>query len=185
VSNIDFTFSNFVKNVYHDLGNPPDYPLFRISGWFLDQANIGKLNNLIGTQISGVQYTGSLGEVTGYGLEPCTTNDQMAIYKMLFDYEYFKSSARSIAQSSVLGGNDWISLTEGDSSITRVNKNELSKNFRGLANDAKKDLDQAVKMYLKYNASPQQVAGDDIFGQSYYSNNEWARTTNLYNKWPL
>jgi hypothetical protein len=31
-------------------------------------------------------------------------------------------------------------------------------------------------MYLKYNAIPEQVAGDDTVGVSNYSTKEWARS---------
>jgi len=178
VTSSDYSLSNFITNVYHDLGNPSDYPSFRLSGWFLDQANIGKLNNLIGTQLSGVKYINNLGAITGYGIEPEMSNDQLGIYKLLFEYEYFKGMARTVAQSAALnnGGNDWISLKEGDTSITRANKNEISKNFRSMASDARVDLDKAVKMYLKYNAVPEQVAGDDTIGVSNYSLKEWNRS---------
>lgn len=170
-----YSLSNFVEGVSHDLGNPPEYPLFRLSGWFLDNANIGKLNNLIGSSISGVSYQNPSGVTTGYGLEPYISNDQLAIFKMLFDYEYYKNMSRTVAQSAASNSKDWVSLKEGDSSITRINKNELSKNFRGLANDAKKDLDSAVKMYLKNNCSAEQVAGDDTFGRNNYFTVEWNR----------
>jgi hypothetical protein len=65
-------------------------------------------------------------------------------------------------------GQDWVNLQEGDSKITRVNYNEVSKNLRGLAKDAKETLDKAVKMYLKYGAVPQQIVGDDTVGISNY-----------------
>lgn len=65
-------------------------------------------------------------------------------------------------------GQDWLTLQEGDSKITRVNYNEVSKNLRGLAKDAKETLDKAVKMYLKYGAIPEQIAGDDTIGISNY-----------------
>jgi hypothetical protein len=164
----NYYLSNFIENVYHDLGNPDDYPVFRLSGWFLDNANIGKLNNLIGTSFSGSRDVDSYGNITGYSIQPEMGYNELAIYKMLFDYEYFKNMTRDVARSAVSSSSDWISLKEGDSSITRVNKNELSKNFRGLASDAKKDLDSAVKMYLKYNSVAEQVAGDDTFGQYNY-----------------
>lgn len=172
----NYYFSTFIENVYHDLGNPSDYPIFRLSGWFLDNANVGKLNNLIGTCFSGVRETGINGTITGFYLSPDINDDQLAIYKMLFDYEYYKSLTRDVARSAASNSSDWISLREGDSSITRVNKNELSKNFKGLASDAKSDLDSAVKMYLKYNSIPQQVAGDDTIGESNYSYTEWIRS---------
>ena len=174
----NYSISSFINGVYDDLGNPTDYPPEKITAWFLDNANIGKLNNLIGTCFSGVAFTNDCGNITGYGIEPAIKNDQLAIYKMLFDYEYFKNEARSIAKSSATFGNDWTNLREGDSSITKINKNEISKNFRALSRDAKEDLDKAVKYYLKYNAVPDQVAGDDTEGISFYIIQEYQRTLN-------
>jgi hypothetical protein len=175
----NYYLSDFIESVYHDLSNPVEYPIFRLSGWFLDNANLGKLNNLIGTCLSGIRHKDLEGNTTGYSLDPEPSSDQLGIYKMLFDYEYYKTLSRTVAQSAASNASDWINLKEGDSSITRVNKNELSKNFRGLANDAKKDLDMAVKMYLKYNSNPQQVVGDDTIGQNRYYRTEWNRT-NLF-----
>lgn len=175
--NCIYSFSSFISGVYNDLDSPTNYPLSRLSGWFLDNANVGKLNNLIGTYISGVCVLDNSGTVVGYGLNPDPSNDQLAIYKMLFDYEYFKSEARQVAKSAATIGSDWTNLSEGDSSITKINKNEISKNFRSLARDAKEDLDKAVKMYLKYNAVPDQVVGDDTNGVATYIIQEYSRIT--------
>lgn len=172
----NYYISTFIENVYHDLGNPPDYPIFRLSGWFLDNANIGKLNNLIGTCFSGIRELDTNGNPTGYYITPDINDNQLSIYKMLFDYEYYKNLTRDVARGAASNSSDWITLREGDSSITRVNKNELSKNFRGLSTDAKKDLDDAVKMYLKYNCLPEQVAGDDTIGVSNYIYSEFIRS---------
>ncbi len=173
-----YTLTYFVNNIYNELGEPSDYSPQKINAWILDNANLGKLNNLIGTCFSGVAYTNDCGNVTGYGIEPAMRNDQLGIYKMLFDYEYFKGEARNMAKSSATIGNDWTNLREGDSSITKINKNEISKNFRALSRDAKEDLDKAVKLYLKYNAVPDQVVGDDTEGVSYYIAQEYQRTLN-------
>ena len=97
---------------------------------------------------------------------------------MLFDYEYFRNEARSVAKSSATKGSDWTDLKEGDSTIKKINKNEISKNLRTMSRDAKEDLDKAVKMYLKYNAVPDQIAGDDTEGVSLYVIQEYQRTLN-------
>ncbi len=173
-----YTLTYFINNIYNELGEPSDYSPQKISSWILDNANLGKLNNLIGTCFSGVAYTNDCENVTGYGIEPAIRNDQLAIYKMLFDYEYFRGEARNMAKSSATIGNDWTNLREGDSSITKINKNEISKNFRALSRDSKEDLDKAVKLYLKYNAIPDQVAGDDTEGVSYYIVQDYQRTLN-------
>ena len=45
--------------------------------------------------------------------------------------------------------------------ITRTNKNELAKTYRGLANDSKEELDKLVTSYSLYQSQPVQVAGED------------------------
>lgn len=169
--------TQFIKNVYYDLGEPADYTLARLTAWFIDDSNLGKLNNLIGTTFSGVAYKDDNGIITGYGISPEPTNDQLAIYKLIFDCDFLKSQSRNLAKSSAMAGNDWTSLREGDSAITKINKNEISKNFRGLAQDCKIELDKAVKMYLKYNAVPDQVVGDDTEGRVNYIIQEYNRVT--------
>jgi hypothetical protein len=172
-----YSFSDFVSGVYLDLGEPIDYTPARLSGWFLDAANIGKVNNLIGTHISGVALLDNSQVITGYSLEPNVGAEEYSIYKHVFEYEYYKSLARNVA-SSALQSSDWVSLREGDSSITRINKNELSKNFKSMASSAKEDLELAVKMYLKYHMDPTQVVGDDTEGIVNYSRIE--RSRNIY-----
>ena len=173
----NYNIAEFVNGVYNDLGNPTDYTAERITAWFLDNANVGKLNNLIGTCFSGVAYTNDCGNITGYGIEPAMRNDQLAIFKQLFEVEYYASQAQNYAKSAATKGSDWINLREADSSITRVNPHEVAKTFRAFYNDSYKTLQDSVKMYLKYNAIPDQVVGDDTEGISYYIIQEYNRVT--------
>ena len=72
-----------------------------------------------------------------------------------------KEKARNVLKgidSSV----DFISLREGDSMITRTNKNEIAKTYRGLAKDAEEELEKQVYAYNYYQAQPRQVAGTDV-----------------------
>lgn len=161
-------FTNFVNRVYDELDYPEDYSPSRISGWFLDSSNLGQLNNLIGTQYHPSGFYNESGTLTGYGVVPVISGNELGIYKLLFDYHYYFRLSRYTATNIMTVGQDWTSLKEGDSSITRVNYNEVSKNLRMLAKDAKETLDKAVKMYLKYGAIPQHVIGDDVIGVSNY-----------------
>ena len=45
--------------------------------------------------------------------------------------------------------------------MTFVNRNEVAKVYRGLANDSKANLDGLVAKYNIYEAAPQQVGGID------------------------
>lgn len=161
-------FDNFVNNIYTELDRPSDYSTARISGWFLDSSNIGNLNNLIGTSYTPSGFYNASGQLTGFGIVPTVSGNELGIFKLLFEYNYYYRLSRYTATSLMTVGQDWVDLREGDSRITRVNYNEVSKNLRGLAKDAKETLDKAVKMYLKYGCIPQQIAGDDTVGISNY-----------------
>lgn len=168
-------FTYFVNNIYRELDYPTDYTAARISGWFLDYANLGQLNNLIGTNYTSSVLLDSNEKITGYSINPVISGNELGIYKMLFNYNYYFHMARSVAVSATRVGQDWVSMQEGDSKITRVNKNEISKNLRALANDAKDTLDKSVKMYLKYGAVPMQIVGDDYIGISNFISVGWNR----------
>jgi hypothetical protein len=170
-------FDNFVNNIYTELDQPSDYSKARISGWFLDSANVGQLNNLIGTSYQPTAFRDTSGNMTGFGIVPIVSGNELGIFKLLFEYNYYYRLSRYTATSVMTVGQDWVSMREGDSSITRINYNEVSKNLRGLAKDAKESLDKAVKMYLKYGAIPQQIAGDDTIGISNYIANSEDRGT--------
>lgn len=171
----DDYLTKFINGVYSDLGEPEDYSQARLWAWFLDNSNLGKLNNWIGTQFESVCYKDSNGVPTGIAISPIPTNDQLAVYKLVFTAQYYSDQAISFARSAATKGRDWISLSEGDSHITKVNPNEVAKTFKGLYNDAYASLKDAVKMYLKYNAVPDQVAGDDTQGVSHYIIYEYSR----------
>ena len=52
-----------------------------------------------------------------------------------------------------------ISVRDGDNAITFVNKNEVSKVYKTLAQDANNALGSLVAKYNIYQASPRQVGG--------------------------
>lgn len=161
--------SNFISNLYDELDQPDDYSIARLSGWFLDASNLGRLNNLIGTDYLPTGLTDpNTNAVTGYSITPEIGNNELGIYKLLFDYNYYVQLARNTALAATNAAGDWVSLAEGDSKISRINKNEVAKNLRAISRDSKDALDKAVKMYLKYGAIPQQIAGDDTVGVTNY-----------------
>ena len=131
--------------------------LSQISGWF--DNNIGELNTLIFTSFSGsgIGVTDSIKIVpeNKFGYE------ESGIFKQLYLKHFYRKKARNVLKgidSSV----DFISLREGDSMITRTNKNEIAKTYRGLAKDAEEELEKQVYAYNYYQAQPRQVAGTDV-----------------------
>jgi len=144
----------------HDLadeifGNEFDYDsgyaqFYYISGWLGN--NVGLLNTKLFTSFS----------VDGSNFSPTGEfkQEERSIYKQMYLYEFYVKKTRQVLRgidSSV----DFVTLREGDTVITRTNKNELAKTYRSLANDAREEMEKLVTAYNIYQAAPIQVAGED------------------------
>ena len=96
-----------------------------ISGWLFE--NLGRLNTHIYSDFSGYEASGSRGTID---------IEAQNILKELYLYNYYtkeaRNSLRGIVNSNVSGDNI-LSLKDGESSVTFVNRNEVSKVYRGLA----------------------------------------------------
>ena len=118
-----------------------------ISGWL--ENNIGQLNNVLYTSFSGEN-----GNVSGLNLE------EQNIYKQMYLYHYYTKQTRNTIRGIANDTNgNIISVRDGDNAITFVNKNEVSKVYRSLAQDAYDGLQSSITSYNIYNASPKQVGG--------------------------
>lgn len=119
-----------------------------ISGWL--QSNLGKLNTVI--------YSNFSGDGSGIPVEA------QSIHKELYLYSYYSKQARNalrgiINSSASSDGSNILSVKDADSEVRFVNKNEVSKVYRGLASDSKETLDKLVAYYNIYAAEPRQLAG--------------------------
>ena len=132
----------------------------QISGWF--ENNLGELNTLIFTSFSG----SGLGVVTakhGARIVPSGTfgTEESGIYKQLYLKHFYRKKARNVLKA-IDSSADFITLREGDSVITRTNKNEIAKTYRAFAKDAEEELQNLVYAYNFYQAKPRQVAGSEV-----------------------
>jgi hypothetical protein len=121
-----------------------------ISGWLAN--NVGQLNNRI--------YSSFEVENGNFMPSGAFRQEERAIYKQMYLYEFYTKKTRQVLRG-VDSAVDFISLREGDTAITRTNKNELAKTYRTLANDAMQELDKLITSYTIYQAAPLQVAGED------------------------
>jgi hypothetical protein len=118
----------------------------QISGWLSE--NLGLLNTLINTNFSG--------QNPNLGLE------EQAIYKEIYIYNYYNKQARSILRGITAtsnAGDNILSVSDGDNSISFVNRNEVGKVYRDLAKESKQKLDGLVTKYTIYQSQPLQVGG--------------------------
>ena len=85
------------------------------SGWLT--VSFGQLNNLIYSSYSGV--------------DPSLGLEEESIYTQLYLQSYYTSKAIKVLHN-IDNDADWIRITEGDTTLVRTNKNEVSKSYRGL-----------------------------------------------------
>ena len=118
-----------------------------ISGWM--EANLGELNNLIYTEFSG----------SAIDLNP----EQATIYKHLYLGHYYKKKSRNAIKAIAGGsGNGVLSVRDEDSSVTFVNSNEISKQFRQMSKDNFEEMNRLINAYNSYQAAPIQVVGKSM-----------------------
>jgi hypothetical protein len=162
-------FNDFIRSVYEEIGEDAGYSHEYLAYWFAGNYNLGRLNTLIDTCYSGSYTTGEYGEMTDYVIAPEMGSEETSIYQKIFELDFYNKQARNTLKGAAgYNGGDWVSLKEGDSSITRANRNEVAKSYKSLAQDTKSELEKMVQSYLKFRAVPQQVVGDDIIEGRYY-----------------
>ena len=125
----------------------PSITVQSIECWL--EANLGLLNGMINTS---------------YCLDaPNLDSEAQAIYKQLYLYNHYSKSARNALRGIVSTDSDSsdsvTSLSDGESRVTFVNRNETAKIIRGLANDHKANLDSLVGSYNMYQSEPRQIYG--------------------------
>ena len=131
-----------------------------VSGWLFE--NLGRLNNYIYTDFNGATASGTYGVID---------IEAQSILKELYLYNYYtkqsRNALRGITDSSVSGDNI-LSLKDGESSVSLINRNEVSKVYRGLANDSLANIERLSASYNIYQAQPRQLHGVDGSGRLAY-----------------
>lgn len=119
-----------------------------ISGWL--QANIGELNNLIYSSYSGAEID----------LKP----EEQDIFKHLYLAHYYKKKSRNAIKTigTANAVNNIVSVSDEDSSVSFINGNEVSKQFRALSKDHLDELNKLVFAYNSYQSGPAQVIGKSM-----------------------
>jgi hypothetical protein len=128
-------------------------PRSYIEAWM--NANIGLLNNRINESYSGVDAE--------------INTEAGAIYKGLYMSNYYRRQARNALRGLVSangGGNDILQLKDGNSSVSFVNRNEVSKVYKQLADTADNEIKMLVHQYNIYQSSPLQLGGTE--GTAFY-----------------
>lgn len=138
---------NLANSIYINEFDSTGVTVDSISGWL--ESSIGKLNNVLYTS-----FSGSNGQVDGLKLE------EESILREMYLYHYYTKQTRNTIRGIANDTNgNILSVRDGDNAITFVNKNEVSKVYKSLAQDANSSLTYLVGKYNSYQASPRQVGG--------------------------
>lgn len=111
-----------------------------ISGWL--DANVGTLNTLINQDFT-------TGEDFG--------QEEETIFSKLYLHSYYTKQSRNALRGIITNSSNLLSVAEGDSRVSFVNKNEVSKVYKGLSTDAWNELQRLAHKYNMYQSPPSQV----------------------------
>ena len=141
------TIGNLANSIFVNEFDSAGVSETSISGW-LDN-NLGQLNNVLYTS-----FSGSNGDISGFGLE------EQSIYKEMYLYHYYTKQTRNTIRGIADDTNgNILSVRDGDNAIAFVNKNEVSKVYKSLAQDSYDAFSVLVTNYNSYQSSPRQVGG--------------------------
>lgn len=117
-----------------------------ISGWL--SGNLGGFNTLIYSDFS---FSGDFGQ------------EESAILSAYYLRDFYKKESAKAMRGLITGGNSssLLSVKEGDSTISFVNRSEVSKSLMSLSKQYSDDLNEMVAKYNIYGAFPRQSAGED------------------------
>ena len=127
-----------------------------VSGWLYE--NLGQANTYLYTDFTGVNASGA------YGVMDIEAQN---VLKELYLGNYYNKQARNALRgivSSSVSGDNVLSLRDGESAVTFVNRNEVSKVYRGLASDCMDKVTRLAAQYNIYQAQPRQLGGIDASG---------------------
>ena len=132
--------------LWENLNSPPSISALSISGYAIQPSTIGSLNSRLGTCYSG---SGWMGTGSIFTVVPDLGNAEIAIIDALYHITFFNQMA--IATMG-FGGNTipFLSLKEGDSTITQANPVNIGKEYREMVKDWNQYLNYLVTSY-QYN----------------------------------
>ena len=128
----------------------------QISGWLA--ANLGGLNVLLHTNFSGEDP---------YGFNDAAGNIFGKQYLVNYNTRAARNALRGVLSSSN-GGDNILSVSDGDNRISFVNKKEVAKSFQDASKDLILEINDLAYKYTLYAAVPVQVVGIEAGVSGYY-----------------
>jgi hypothetical protein len=118
-----------------------------IEAWLKE--NMGQLNSRLNTSYSGIDAQLDL--------------ESIAVYKEIYMANYYRKQSRNALRGLVGSseGSDILSLRDGNSSVSFVNKNEVAKVYKSMAQESEMKIDKMAHQYNMYQSEPLQLGGTE------------------------
>ena len=104
-------------------------------------------------------------------------NIEKSIFKMLFSIHYYERLFRNALGAASV--DSVVSVTDDGSTVVKINKNELAKNYSQLRRQINEELLALTKNYNMNEAKPIQVTGDDIIPGNF---KDYNNTIDIYSR---
>ena len=146
---------DIADEIFRELGEPTSLSIPAISFWL--RTNVGQLNNYIHTEYS-VSETDL--EIKDTSSPPVEIGDnEKTILKKMYFIHYYDQRLRT--HMTTMDTDTILSVRDGDSSVTKVNRNEVAKSIAAVKAQEYSELLKMIQAYVSNKAGPYQVAGDD------------------------
>ena len=147
---------DIADEVFRELGEPTTLSIPAISFWL--RANVGQLNNYIHTD-----YSVSATDLEIVFAEEAKTTEigeeEKSILKKMYFIHFYDQKLRT--HMTTMDTDTVLSVRDGDSSVTKINRNEIARSISAVKNQEYIELMRMIQSYTGTKAKPSQVAGDD------------------------
>ena len=147
--------NDIASELFAELGQPSDTTTSAIAFWL--KANIGKLNILLDSSFS----INSSNQILG-GFSDL----EKSIFKKIYNISYYERLFRNALGAASV--DSVVSVTDDGSTVVKINKNEIAKNYSQLKLQETAELDNLIKNYHHNEISPVQIVGDDTIEEARY-----------------
>tara|TARA_Y100001938_G_C7861027_1_gene315598 strand:+ start:142 stop:639 length:498 start_codon:yes stop_codon:yes gene_type:complete len=159
---------DIADEIYRELAEPTSLSIPAIAFWL--RSNIGQLNNYINTEYSIDSSDLEIKDTSGVEIG----EDEKSVLKKMYFIHFYDQKLRT--HMTTMDTDTILSVRDGDSAVTKVNRNEIAKSISAVKNQEFKELLLMVQSYVGQKANPIQVAGDDtVIGESTKYNTQFNR----------
>ena len=147
---------DIADEIYRELGEPTTLSIPAITYWI--RGNVGQMNNLIHTDFYIQPKDLEIVETVDLKTAEITEGEKAILKKMYFIHYYDQKLRSHIV---TMDTDTVLSVRDGDSGVTKVNRNEIAKSIAIIKNQEYAELQYMIGAYKMTKSSPRQVAGDD------------------------